>query len=141
MDSSAAGAAGGGQQGIGTDMNSTITRGLTAITATGLLFAGPVQAHPRLLSAAPPADARVSAPTQVRLGFSETLIAGFSRVTLADAAGHAVKLGPVALSRDHRQLAAPIAARLAPGAYRVHWHAVSTDTHRVDGVYVFSVVR
>ncbi|MGU7670331.1 copper resistance protein CopC [Escherichia coli] len=30
---------------------------------------------------------------------------------------------------------------LAPGDYKVDWHAVSDDTHRVKGSYSFSVGR
>ena len=28
---------------------------------------------------------------------------------------------------------------LAPGTYRVTWHAVSADTHRMEGAYTFTV--
>jgi methionine-rich copper-binding protein CopC len=36
-------------------------------------------------------------------------------------------------------LVTPLQAPLAPGRYAVTWHAVSTDTHRVAGHYVFAV--
>ena len=99
------------------------------------------QAHPKLLFANPAAGARVRAPAQLRLGFSEALIGRFSQLSLADAAGHKAPVGPSSLSRDHKQLIAPLAGRLRPGLYRVSWHAVSTDSHRVQGGYAFTVTR
>jgi methionine-rich copper-binding protein CopC len=35
----------------------------------------------------------------------------------------------------------PIQEQLPPGDYKVEWHAVSDDTHRVKGSYSFSVAR
>lgn len=121
-------------------MNSTVAGGLLTVAILGL-SAGMAQAHPRLLTAKPAVDAHLAAPTEIRLGFSETLIGRFSQVSLTDAGGHMVRTGPSALSADHKQLVAPIRARLSPGAYKVSWRAVSTDTHRVSGGYAFTVVR
>jgi len=42
---------------------------------------------------------------------------------------------------DSRKITVPITAKLAPGAYSITWHAVSTDTHRVSGRYSFKVAR
>ena len=109
--------------------------------ATLALSVSVAQAHPKLLSANPAAGAHVSAPAQVRLSFSETLIGRFSHLSLADAAGHKAPLGPSSLSGDHKQLMAPLSARLRPGLYRLSWRAVSTDTHRVQGAYAFTVTR
>jgi methionine-rich copper-binding protein CopC len=35
----------------------------------------------------------------------------------------------------------PMQEQLPAGDYKVEWHAVSDDTHRVKGNYSFSVVR
>ena len=121
-------------------MKRTFSAGLVAVAMVGLGF-GVAQAHPRLLSANPAPNARVAAPAELRLGFSETLIGKFSRVALTDSRGHSVRVGATALAPDHKQLVAPLGRRLSPGSYKVVWKAVSTDTHRVQGGYAFTVVR
>ena len=35
----------------------------------------------------------------------------------------------------------PIAKPLSPGTYDVDWHAVSVDTHRVNGHFSFKVAQ
>ena len=112
-----------------------------ALAAALSLGVGVAEAHPRLLGANPAAGARVASPSQLRLSFSETLIGRFSKLSLTTAAGRPAALGQSALSPDHKQLVAPIQGRLAPGRYQVHWSAVSTDTHRVQGAYAFLVTR
>jgi methionine-rich copper-binding protein CopC len=102
---------------------------------------GAAQAHPRLVAANPAAGARVAAPGELRLKFSEPLIGRYSQLSLANAAGQPVALGSSTLSPDRKQLAASVRSRLAPGAYRVSWKAVSIDTHRVQAGYSFTVVR
>ena len=42
---------------------------------------------------------------------------------------------------NEKLLVVPIKDQLAPGDYKVEWHAVSDDTHRVKGSYSFSVAR
>ena len=107
-----------------------------AITALGF---GVADAHPRLLSANPGPNAQVAAPAEVRLGFSETLIGKFSRIALMDAHGHLIKTGATNLAPNHKLLVAPVGAKLSPGTYKVVWKVVSTDTHRVQGAYAFTV--
>lgn len=109
-------------------------------TIAGLGF-GVADAHPRLLSASPRQNSRVGAPAELRIGFSETLIGKFSHVDLMDGRGHPINVGPTMLATDHKQLVAAIRTKLAPGSYRVVWKAVSTDTHRVQGSYGFTVTK
>ena len=109
-----------------------------ALVAAALAGATIAEAHPRLTSVAPAMHARVSAPTEVRVAFNEPLVPRFSTIAVSDRGGHAIAIGQVAFSRDHRQIAAAL-PRLAPGTYRVNWRVVSTDTHRVSGVSMFSV--
>ena len=42
---------------------------------------------------------------------------------------------------NKKLLVVPVKEELAPGNYKVEWHAVSDDTHRVKGSYSFSVAR
>jgi methionine-rich copper-binding protein CopC len=41
--------------------------------------------------------------------------------------------------KNKKQLVLPIQESLPPGIYNVDWHAVSVDTHRVEGHYTFKV--
>ena len=61
-------------------------------------------------------------------------------MTLTAPDGSAVPLGqPKVEGSDRRVLVAPIAKALAAGAYTVHWHAVSADTHHTQGAFQFTV--
>jgi copper resistance protein C len=42
---------------------------------------------------------------------------------------------------DRKQLVVPLPSPLIAGRYKVAWHAVSEDTHRVKGEYSFEVAR
>jgi|ERR1700730_17961715 copper resistance protein C len=81
-------------------------------------------------------------PTEIKLNFSEGVIAKFSGLELKDEAGKSVATG-VAVNDpgDRRQLVVPLPTPLTAGHYTVTWHAVSEDTHRVKGEYSFGVDR
>jgi methionine-rich copper-binding protein CopC len=113
-----------------------------AIAALALLAtASAAAAHPRLQAASPaPSAVLARSPAEIRITFSEGLVAAFSGLELTDAAGKRLALGPAAVDpRTKRQLAAPVASRLAPGAYTVSWRVVGDDTHHVSGRYSFHV--
>lgn len=127
----------------------TLVLGLTATSAV---------AHPKLKSAIPAADMAANAspkqdagapkgkadaaPTEIRLTFSEAVIANLSGIVLKDEAGKPVATGtPLTDPGDKKQLVVPVSAPLTPGRYDVTWHAVSEDTHRVKGEYSFTVGR
>jgi methionine-rich copper-binding protein CopC len=98
-------------------------------------------AHPKLMSATPAAGASISSsPTEVRLRFSESVIAKFSGVELKDQDGKTIATGPAATDpKDKKQLVVPLKAPLPTGPYTVDWHVVSEDTHRLEGQYSFKV--
>lgn len=98
-------------------------------------------AHPKLLSASPADQSTGPAPAQIALHFSEKLVAQFCDATLVmtgapSPANVAVK---VATSSDGRTLTVSPTQPLTPGAYRVDWHVVAADTHRVTGHLAFQV--
>jgi methionine-rich copper-binding protein CopC len=105
------------------------------------LIATSANAHPKLTSAAPPADlSSSSSPTEIRLTFSEGVIPKFSGLELKDQGGKTIATGPAATDpKDKKQLVVPLKAPLAAGGYTVNWHVVSEDTHRVEGQYSFKV--
>lgn len=119
-------------------------RSLSLLTATALLTsAGVAQAHPKLLSASPAANATVSAPARVELHFSETLMPQFSKGDLMMAgvkAGAPMKLASKAtVAPDGRTLVLTPMGAFRPGRYSVAWRVVSTDTHRAGGTFAFAV--
>ena len=112
-----------------------------AIATLAALSAAAAVAHPLPKAASPAPNAVLAtAPKEVRITFSETLVAAFSGLELKDATGKALDLGPSSVGpKDKKQLSAPVKESLAPGTYTVAWHAVSTDTHHVAGHYTFQV--
>lgn len=114
-----------------------------------VLLVAPVAAyaHPKLVSATP-APNSVAAPTaELKLVFSESLVAQFSGADLVmtdmpgmkmnspmKMDGVAVTVGP-----DGKTLVAALKRPLPAGTYKLDWHAVSADTHRVNGSYTFQV--
>jgi hypothetical protein len=102
-----------------------------------LAAAAPAFAHAMLEHAVPGAGALLSAsPASVSLTFSQPLEPAFSGIEVSDAAGHDVTGSAPRADGMIMQVALK---KLAPGAYRVSWHAVSIDTHRTEGAYNFRV--
>ncbi|CAJ0703932.1 Copper resistance protein C [Ralstonia edaphis] len=99
-------------------------------------------AHPKLLSASPADKSVGPPPAQIALHFSEKLVAQFSDATLVMTApsGSTTNVAAkVATGTDGRTLTVSPTQPLAPGAYRVDWHVVAADTHRVAGNLTFQV--
>jgi copper resistance protein C len=111
--------------------------------ATSLAFALSVTqafAHAQLEKATPPVGGTVAAPKEIRLEFSEGVEPKFTGVTLTSASGASVPVGPAKTeSGNAAVLIVPIGKPLSPGAYTVHWHAVSVDTHHTQGTFEFTV--
>jgi copper resistance protein C len=99
-------------------------------------------AHPELQSAEPAAGAATSSPKQVKITFNENVIPQFSGIEVKDQAGKVIATGKATTDpTNKKQLVVPLQEPLRPGDYKVEWHAVSDDTHRVKGSYSFSVAR
>ena len=111
-------------------------RALIAL-ATFAALSGAAGAHAFLQSAAPAAGENVHAPARIVLHFSEPLEQAFSGIAVTDEAGHDEAAGAITVNGTEMDL--PLKP-LAPGRYRVTWHAVSVDTHRTAGKYNFLVL-
>ena len=110
-----------------------------AFLVPGLLAAGSAFAHAHLEASTPPAGATVASPAEIRLAFSEAVEPKFSGLTTTGPGGE-VTLGAASIEAGHpNALIVPIAKTLAPGVYTVKWRAVSTDTHRTQGSFTFTV--
>lgn len=119
----------------------------SALAAASLAIATPALAHPKLIASNPAANASVAKPSKLELRFSEKLVGNFSSVDLVmtgmpGMANH----GPMKISGltssvagDGKTLVVKLQQPLAAGTYKLDWHAVSADTHRVSGTYSFRV--
>jgi methionine-rich copper-binding protein CopC len=117
-------------------------KSLSVLALSIALGAAPAAlAHPKLISADPPAGGRAAkSPVALRITFSETVLPNFSGLVLKDHAGQAVKTGHATVDpADKMVLVVPLAKPLAAGMYHVEWHAVAADTHRVTGQYMFTI--
>ena len=118
-----------------------------AIAAALATISAPAIAHPKLISSTPAAQATVTNATQVSLTFSETLMAPVSGIDLAmtgmpGMANHApMKIAgfKTSVAADGKTLVAVFPRPLPAGTYKLDWHAVSTDTHRITGTLAFTV--
>jgi methionine-rich copper-binding protein CopC len=111
--------------------NTLLAMSLAWATATS-----PAWAHAKLTSSDPAANASVKSPSLIRLVFSEKLEPAFSGATLSDAAGKKI---PVPASVGGATITL-MPLSLKPGAYKVTWHTVGHDTHRITGNFSFKVV-
>ena len=123
-------------------MSKVISTSAAAVVAA-ILSASAAFGHAELQSAEPVAgSAATTSPKEIRLTFSEAVIAKFSGLMLKDQAGKPIATGTAAVDPANKNvLIVPISGPLPPGTYKVEWHAVSEDTHREKGAYAFGVGR
>jgi len=118
-----------------------------AALSAAMLVATAAQAHPKLMSSTPAANATVEKPAKIELRFSEKLVAPFSGVELVMTGmpgmpGHGpMKMGGIktAVGTDGKTLIATPKSPLPAGDYKLNWHAVAGDSHRIDGSFTFHV--
>ena len=101
-----------------------------------LATATPAFAHASLKSSDPAANASVKSPSLIRLVFSESLEPAFSGASLSDATGRTI---PVSAAVGAGAITL-MPLSLKPGVYKVNWHSVGHDTHRVGGSFTFKVI-
>ncbi len=94
-------------------------------------------AHTTLDHSTPPAGSTVAAaPDEVVLTFTESLEPAFSAVQVIDEAGARVDQGKALINGNMMRVGLKV---LGSGSYKVHWHAVSADTHATDGNFSFNI--
>ncbi|HEL3255595.1 copper homeostasis periplasmic binding protein CopC [Stenotrophomonas riyadhensis] len=102
-------------------------------------------AHPELVSTNPANKASVSAPANITLSFSETLLPKLSgaELTMTKMPGMTMppmKIAVMPMSAPNAKSIVIMPSKpLGPGSYRVDWHVVSADTHSVKGSFEFEV--
>lgn len=124
-------------------MRSTTSVFAVCALALGLTLSplSPAIAHARLIQAAPAIDGVISAPpAEIRLTFSEALEPKFCAVALSAQDGAIEPLGAPSVDPANAGiLIASVKSPLAPGVYKVTWRVVSTDTHRTQGSFSFTL--
>ena len=102
-----------------------------------VLGVGAAGAHAFLDHANPLVGSTVrTAPREVTLSFTQNLEAAFSTVTVTDGNGARVDEGKPQVSGNTMRIGLK---PLGPGIYRVHWRALSVDTHTTEGNFSFTV--
>jgi copper resistance protein C len=96
-------------------------------------------AHAQLERATPPVGGTVTSVSEITLEFSEGVEPKFTKVSVTGPGG-AVPLGAASTEPSNRAvLIVPISKALSTGVYKVHWQAVSVDTHHTQGTFEFTV--
>ena len=104
---------------------------------TALLAANAAQAHAFLDHASPLVGSTVAtAPHELALTFTQSLEPAFSTVTVTGPNGARVDEGKTQVSGNTIRVGLKAAG---PGTYRVHWRALSVDTHSSQGNFTFRV--
>lgn len=102
------------------------------------LTVGLAHAHASLDRASPPAGSTVAtAPREVRMWFTEALETRFSAAQLRSSTGAVIATGGV--DPNNPKEVVIMVPMLAPGSYKVHWKAVSSDAHRIEGDFDFEL--
>jgi copper resistance protein C len=95
------------------------------------------RAHAFLDHASPLVGSTVqAAPREVSLWFTQNLEPAFSTVEVSDGNGARVDQGKPQISGNVMRVGLKA---LTAGTYKVHWHALSVDTHKTEGSFTFHV--
>jgi copper resistance protein C len=111
---------------------------IAVLTLLSLAFgATGAQAHAFLDHASPLVGSTVpTAPSELTLSFTQNLEPAFSNVQVTGPNGARVDQGKAQISGNTMRVGIKAAG---PGAYHVHWHALSVDTHTTQGSFSFHV--
>ena len=94
-------------------------------------------AHAFLDHASPLVGSTVpAAPHEVVMTFTQNLEAAFSTAQVTDSGGARVDQGKAQVSGNTMTVGLKA---IGPGSYKVHWHALSVDTHSTEGTFTFHV--
>ena len=77
-----------------------------------------------------------TAPHEVVMMFTQNLEPAFSTAQVTDSGGARVDEGKAQVSGNTMTVGLKA---LGPGSYKVHWHALSVDTHTTEGAFTFHV--
>jgi hypothetical protein len=117
-----------------------MTMRLAFALTTLLAGVSPAAAHAFLHHAVPAVGSTIAtAPSEVRMVFTQEIDLSFSGATLSTADGTPIATGSAALDPQDPTALVLRLPPLAPGKYKVTWHVVSVDTHRTEGNFTFEI--
>lgn len=99
-------------------------------------------AHAFIVRAEPRVGSKVeTAPTDVRIWFSEDVQSASSSIQVFDANGKRVdKSNTHRDPANHALINVSLASGLKPGNYHVVWRVMSVDTHATNGDFRFEII-
>jgi copper resistance protein C len=119
-------------------MKTIKTLALSVALLAGLLPASGVLAHAKMQMAMPAANSAGASPKSIMVHFNDKITSKLSGFEVTGPDGKAVALDPQ-VDKSGLMLTAKVSKPLAPGLYKVAWHAVTSDGHRMTGNYSFTV--
>ncbi|HLX69692.1 MAG TPA: copper resistance CopC family protein [Verrucomicrobiae bacterium] len=80
-----------------------------------------------------------SAPSEIKLWFTQDVEPAFSSIEVRNAAGSEVDKKDVHLDAKNKSLLIVSVPQLPSGTYTVFWRVVSVDTHKTQGHFEFTI--
>lgn len=111
---------------------------LSIALLAGTLTATAALAHTKMQMAMPAANSVGASPKSIMVHFNEKVTAKLSGFEVTGPDGKVLALDPQ-VDKSGLMLTAKVDKPLAPGLYKVKWHAVAGDGHRMTGDYSFTV--
>jgi methionine-rich copper-binding protein CopC len=113
---------------------------VVAAAALVLGSSGAAFAHAQLKQATPAVGGSVPMPpAEVTLSFSEKLEFSFSTIIVRDAMGKRVNKADGQVDKSDRTIMRATLDAITPGVYIVEWRALTADTHKTEGAFIFKV--
>ena len=117
-----------------------MTRWLAPLLAGWALSAGVALGHSGLQRAEPPVESTLKRPPEeIKLYFSERLVAAYSTVRVEDGQGARVDRDDSRVDRSNPRLMRVTLPPLAPGIYTVIWRVLSVDSHITEGRFTLRI--
>ena len=114
-------------------------RGVAGLVAFVTCVSGAL-AHAFLDHAAPAVGSTVrTAPSAIRVWFTQALEPAFSTIKVVDAKGNVIASSNKAVDASDRTLLRLPVPPLPAGTYRVVWRVLSVDTHVSEGDFTFEI--
>ena len=112
-----------------------------AVLAVAAPAARATALHFHLVKSMPRTEAMLeTAPTEIKLWFSEEPQEGATSLRLVGPGDEMVELGEVARSKDDASMVfAKVSGQVPMGVSKIMWRAMGRDGHVVRGEYTFSV--
>jgi copper resistance protein C len=117
-----------------------LTKLLLTVMTLMLLIEGS-WAHAFVDHAEPAVGSQIrSAPTQVKIWFTEKLEPALTKIQVFDTSGREIDKRDAKIDESNAALLMVSLPELKPGNYKVIWRAVSVDTHVTTGSFTFALL-